>query len=300
MHDHEMPIDLPLVRRLMSEQFPQWAHLPLARLRSAGTVHAVYRLGDEFTVRLPRVEGATCDVLNEHHWLPRLAPLLPFRIPEVVGKGEPDGAYPWPWSVHRWVEGENPLPDHLADPSSLALDLARFTAALRRVDTRDAPLAYRGGPLAEADPETRDAIAQLDGIIDTAAAGAAWDTALRAPVWTGPPVWVHADLMPGNLLLVEDRLTAVIDFGTMGVGDPACDLIPAWNLLPGPARDLFRAESGADEATWQRGRGWALSMALIQLPYYQDTNPVLAANARHVIRTVLADRATGVTAADRW
>ncbi|MET7619266.1 aminoglycoside phosphotransferase family protein [Streptomyces sp. NPDC005408] len=289
MHADEADIDVALVRRLLAAQFAQWADLPIEPYPSAGTVNAVYRLGDDMAVRLPRIESGVGDVEKEHRWLPRLAPLLPVDIPVALGKGEPAEGYPWNWSVYRWLDGEHPLVGGLADPGLLALDLAEFVAALHRIDPTNGPLAYRGGPLRTQDAETRTAIGELRGMVDTEAATAAWDAALRAPEWSGPPVWVHSDLMPGNLLIDRGRLSAVIDFGTMGVGDPSCDLIAAWNLLPADARDIFRTASKADDATWARGRGWALSMALIQLPYYEDTNPAIAANARHVIREVLTD-----------
>jgi aminoglycoside phosphotransferase (APT) family kinase protein len=172
------------------------------------------------------------------------------------------------------------------------MDLAECVTALGRIDPTDGPPAYRGGPLAEQDAGTRSAIEALGGMIDTEAATAAWDESLlQARFWTGPPVWVHGDLMPGNLLTVDGRLSAVIDFGTVGVGDPACDLIVAWNLLPAEARNVYRDALQVDDAAWARGRGRALSMALIQLPYYKDTNPGMAANARHVIKEVIADHA---------
>jgi aminoglycoside phosphotransferase (APT) family kinase protein len=172
-------------------------------------------------------------------------------------------------------------------PDSLARDLAGFVAALRRIDPPDGPPAGRGVPLATRDAPTRAAIAELRGIIDTIAVTAAWEEALRIPEWSGPPAWVHGDLSPGNVLLVDGRLSAVIDFG--GVGDPTVDLIVAWNLLPAGARKTFHAALRVDDATWARGRGWAQSIALIQLPYYRDTNPVLATNARYMIHEVLAE-----------
>ncbi|ADI12135.1 aminoglycoside phosphotransferase [Streptomyces bingchenggensis BCW-1] len=289
MHADEFDIDVPLVRRLVAARFPQWAQLPVERVPSDGTSNAMFRLGDGLAVRLPLAERMVGDVEFEHRWLPRLAPLLPVDIPVVAEKGLPTEDFPWPWSVHRWLDGENPVAGRLTDPAGLAADLAAFIAAMRRIELADGPAAYRGGPLTTQDAGTRTAIGELNGIIDTQAATAAWEAALKAPEWSGPPVWIHADLMPGNVLVDRGRLSAVIDFATMGVGDPACDLIPAWNLLPAQARDPFRAAVGADDATWARGRGRALSMALIQLPYYQHTNPGIAANARHVIREVLAD-----------
>ncbi|WP_406840218.1 aminoglycoside phosphotransferase family protein [Streptomyces sp. AHU1] len=290
MHAGETRIGGPLVRRLLAEQFPRWAELPLRRVRSAGTVNAVYRLGDDMAVRLPRIADGSGDALKEHAWLPRLAPMLPFAVPELLGLGTPAADYPWHWSVVRWLDGDTPAPGAPVDTRQLAADLGAFVAALRGIDLPGGPASYRGTPLAAVDAETRSAIEDLRGTIDTGAATAAWEEALSAPVWTGPPHWLHADLMPMNLLVHDGRLTAVLDFGTLGTGDPACDFIPAWNLLPAAARPVFRDAAGADDAGWARGRGWALSMALAQLPYYRTTNPVIADNAEHVIREVLAER----------
>jgi aminoglycoside phosphotransferase (APT) family kinase protein len=288
MHVDEVHTDAALVRRLLAAQFPRWAGLPIEPVASSGTDNAIYRLGDDMAVRLPRIHWATAQVDKEQRWLPRLAPLLPVAIPVPLAKGEPAEGYPWHWSVHRWLDGENPALDGSADPRRLATELAQFVAALHRIDATGGPPAGRGVPLVERDVPTRAALDALHGMLDTAAATAAWELALRAPAWPGPPVWIHGDLAPGNLLMVEGRLSAVIDFGCLGVGDPACDLIVAWNLLPAETRDVFRAALGVDTATWERGRGWALSVALIQLPYYHRTNPALAAGARHTLDAVLA------------
>ncbi|TGB13056.1 aminoglycoside phosphotransferase family protein [Streptomyces sp. MZ04] len=291
MRADEADIDAALVRRLLAAQFPRWASLDVTPVDSNGTVNAIYRLGDNMAVRLPRVAGGVDDVRTEVEHLPRLAPRLPFAVPAPLGKGEPGEGYPWPWYVYRWLDGANPVIGGVAEPGLLAADLARFVTALHQVEPTGLPTAYRPGPLAPRDPETRDAIAQLDGLIDTGAAADAWDTALRAPEWAGPPVWVHADLQPGNLLTTGGRLSAVIDFGCMGLGEPAVDLITAWSLLTGEARKEFRAALDVGDATWARGRGWALSIALIELPYYRTRNETIARNARHVIEEVLADHA---------
>ncbi|GLY77051.1 aminoglycoside phosphotransferase family protein [Actinoallomurus iriomotensis] len=292
MHADEADTDPDLVRRLVRGRFPQWADLPVERLASGGTVNAVYRLGEALTVRLPLTAGGVADLEWEERWLPRLAPALPVTIPAVVGRGEPAEGYPWAWSVHRWIDGECPVEGRVAEPDLLARNLAAFVTALRKFDADGGPAAYRGVPLASVDASTRAAIEELrhtDEPFDAAAATDAWERSLAAPPWTGAPCWVHSDLMPSNLLTSGGRLTGVIDFATAGVGDPACDLIVAWNLLPAAARETFRDAVDVDEATWARGRGWALSMALGQLPYYRNTNPVISANARHVIREIRRD-----------
>ncbi|MFJ4468215.1 aminoglycoside phosphotransferase family protein [Streptomyces sp. NPDC089424] len=289
MHADEVELDVPLVRRLIDGQFPRWAELPLRRLESSGTDNAMFRLGDELVVRLPRRPGTVGDVRHELIWLPALGPHLPVDTPQPAGRGEPGAGFPFPWSVYRWLEGRNPVAGALDEPDLLAADLAEFVTALRRVDAGDGPPNRRGVPLAARDEPTRAAVGQLAGRVDTDAMTTLWEEALRAPRYTGPPVWAHGDLSPGNVLVREGRLSGVIDFGLAGVGDPAVDLIVAWNLLPARARETFRRLVGADDAEWARGRGWALSISLIQLPYYWETNPPLAASSRHVIKEVLAE-----------
>ena len=299
MHADEVETDVTLVGRLLAAQFPQWADLPLEPVPSAGTDNAIYRLGNEMAVRLPRIHWATGQVEKEHRWLPRLAPFLPLTIPVPLAKGAPGEGYPWHWSVYGWLEGETATLDRLADPRRAATDLARFVAALQRIDPTGGPApgthnSSRGEPLAMRDSRTRAAIEALHGILNTRAAIAVWEAALQAPAWTGPPVWIHGDLQSGNLLSVHGRLSAVIDFGCLGIGDPACDLIVAWNLLCAETREVFRAAHSVDEATWARGRGWALSVALIALPYYLHTNPAIVAASRRTIHEVLADHQRAV------
>lgn len=289
MHTDEAHTDAELVRRLLRGQFPQWADLPIERHVSGGTVNAVYRLGDALSVRLPLTAGGVADLEWERRWLPPLATALPVTIPTMIAIGEPADGYPWAWVVHEWIDGTTPVEGRLAEPELLARDLAEFVMAMHRASLPGGPTAYRGVPLATVDRSTRAAIEELrhtDEPIDADAAVAVWEDALAAPDWSGPPRWVHSDLMPSNLLVTHGRLTAVLDFATAGVGDPACDLIPAWNMLTPAARELFRDIVDVDDATWTRGRGWALSMAVIQLPYYRHTNPIISANARHVLRDV--------------
>jgi aminoglycoside phosphotransferase (APT) family kinase protein len=294
MHDDEVSTDETLIRRLLAAQFPQWAHLPLRPVESAGTDNAIYRLGHDLAIRLPRIASAAGQVEKEQEWLPRLAPHLPLAIPAPLALGAPGAGYPWRWSIVPWLDGENPTLESLTDPRRAVIDMARFLAALRRIDTTAGPPPGehnfgRGVPLAQRDRGTRAAIAALEGMIDTAAVIAAWEAALAAPGWAAAPVWIHGDLSSGNLLAVDGQLSAVIDWGGLGVGDPACDLMIAWTLFTGESRAAFRAALDVDDATWTRGKGWALSWALIFIPYYLETNPSGVRTARHTIAEVLAD-----------
>lgn len=293
MHADEVDTDASLVRRLLKGQFPQWADLPIQRIESAGTDNAIYRLGDDMAVRLPRIHWAIEQVDKEHRWLPRIAPLLPLAIPDPLAKGAPGEGYPWDWSIQRWLEGENATVEAPADLCQAATGLAKFIIALQRIDPTGGPPAGRGVPLVLRDAAMRAAIAEVRGLLDADAVTAAWEAALEAPEWDRPPVWVHGDLLPGNLLVERGRLSAVIDFGGLGVGDPACDLMIAWSLFSGESREVFRAALGVDNATWVRGRGHALSQAIIFIPYYLDTNPAGVRIARRVVDEVLAEHKDG-------
>jgi aminoglycoside phosphotransferase (APT) family kinase protein len=277
MHADEVDTDVALARRLVAGQFPQWGALTVEPVHSAGTVHAIYRLGTDMVVRLPRVERATSSLEKELQWLPRLAPRLPLAVPSPLARGVPAAGYPWRWAVYRWLDGETATRDRIADPGEAATRLARFVAALQRIEAQHGPLPgehnwFKGERLANRDDAIRRASAALDGMVDVAAVTAAWETALVAPAWDGPGVWVHGDLLETNLLARDGRLSAVIDFGCLAVGDPACDVMTAWAYLPVESRAVFRTALAVDDATWARGRGWALSWALIALPYYKDTN----------------------------
>lgn len=301
MHPDEVATDVSLVSRLLAAQFPHWADLPIEPVPSSGTDNATYRLGDDMAVRLPRirsVRGTTERLEKECRWLPRLAPLLPLAIPVPLAIGEPAEGYPFTWSVYPWLNGETATVERIADLGQAAADLARFVAALQRVDTADGPApgehnSFRGLPLATRDGSTRAAITSLAGTIDVGAVTAAWEAALRASEWPRAPVWIHGDLDSRNLLVEQGRLSAVIDFGCLGVGDPACDVMVAWKVLSADTRDIFRAELSVDDATWARGRGWALSQALGALSYYTlETNPSLVGEAHRWLANVLADHAS--------
>ncbi|HEY0697480.1 MAG TPA: DUF664 domain-containing protein, partial [Micromonospora sp.] len=252
--------------------------------------HDIYRLGEQFVVRLPRIGWATAQAAKEAEWLPRLAPHLPLAVPVPVAMGCPDQGYPFDWSVCEWLPGEN-ANGTIGDRGRAAADLAAFVTALRRIDTTGAfprlP-GRRGCPLAELDDAVRRSVGQLGDRIDGAATLRLWQESLDAPEWDGPEVWLHGDLLPGNLLVVEGRLSAVIDFGGLNVGDPACDLQPAWHLFEGADRERFRAEVGSDEASWLRGRGWVICQTVTGLAYYWDTNPGMIRQSSHALAQVLA------------
>lgn len=285
MHADELELDAALVRRLLADQFPQWAELPLARVEPSGTDNAIFRLGDELSVRLARREGPTQAGGKELTWLPRLAPLLPLEIPTPVGQGRPTRDYPWYWDVHRWVEGET-VPVEDIDAVQAARDLARLVAALQRVDPRGAPRG-RGIPLAERDPEIRYWLARFDRTDEVMPH---WERALAAAPWDRPPVWHHGDLDVRNWLVRDGRIRAVIDWATMGVGDPACDVMVAWKLHSAEARDAFRDALPTDDATWERARGWALSQAIGALTYYTpENNAVLYREGQHWLDLVLSE-----------
>ena len=394
MHPDEVPTDVHLVRALITTQFPRWAGLPVSPVASSGTDNAMFRLGPSLVARLPRIPAAVDNVAREQRWLPHLAPHLPVAVPVPVAHGEPAHGYPFPWSVLRWLDGENPSPptatppedpltgpadplltpgNPLPDPGNpfphsknplpdtgkplphsgnprpdsanprpdsgprtelgtnsatespadpraeprggspdfhstgghrqseaargrlstgvdeeLARGLAGFVAALRAVDPAGGPESGRGQALVTRDEPTRAALARLHGEIDVAGAARVWVDCLALGPGDAAPAWCHGDLSPGNVLVRDGRLRAVIDFGGIGVGDPTVDLVVAWNLLSPAGREVFRAELAVDDATWQRGRGWALSIALIQLPYYRTSNPALAANARRTISEALS------------
>ena len=294
MHTDELDIDVPLVRRLLAGQFPEWLELPIAQVEPAGTDNVIYRLGNDMAIRLPRLPQHAERLEKERLWLPRLAPLLPLAVPIPLAIGKPTEGYPFEWSVYRWLEGETATLDRLADPLQTAIDLADFVAALQLIDPTGGPApgahnAGRGAPLATRDGPMRKAIAALRDELDADAVTAAWERALEAPIWQGTPVWIHGDLDSRNLLVRAGRLSAVLDFGCLGIGDPACDVMVAWKLLPANVRDAFRTALSIDEATWARARGWVLSQALNALGYYTvETNAVLVLEARRWLGEVLA------------
>ncbi len=263
------PIDESLVRGLVARQFPRWADLPVRQVLPGGNDNRTFRLGDQYSVRLPSAPGYAAAVAKEQAWLPVIARTVPLPVPEVVAAGESDDTFPHRWSIYRWLPGETATDARVADRSAFAETLAGFLRALQTVDTEGAPRAgahsfFRGANPAHYDDETREAVSRLGSAIDGDRALALWSQGLAAE-WTGGPVWFHGDVSSGNLLVVDGALSAVVDFGTSGVGDPACDLYIAWTYLDGPSRRAFRTAMRVDDGMWARGRAWTLWKALITL-----------------------------------
>ena len=291
--DGRAGIDAALVTRLLTAQFPQWSRLPVVPVAVDGWDNRTYRLGDAMTVRLPTAAGYAAAVDKECDWLPRLAPSLPVAVPAVLAKGAPGEGYPYSWSVRRWLPGETASPERVGDMDEFAVEVAEFVVALQRCDTAGAPAAgahsfYRGASPAHYDDETRRCLAALAGRVDTARAGEVWEAALAAE-WHGEPVWFHGDIGANNLLVDDGRLSAVIDFGTSGTGDPACDLAIAWNMFRGGSRGAFRRTVAQDDATWARARGWALWKSALTVTECSDPRDERVDGHLQVIDAVLED-----------
>jgi aminoglycoside phosphotransferase (APT) family kinase protein len=289
MHADEVDIDEALVRDLLRSQFPEWAGLPLRRMPSTGTDNAIYHLGHDMGIRLPLIRWAVGQIDKEYDWLDLLSLHLTVELPLPVAKGEAGSGYPYPWLVYRWLEGEDLQSAPVEDYHQLAMDLGDFVAALGRIDPVNGPPAgRRGGPLAAHDEMVRAVVPDLEGIIDTSCALAVWRAALDADRWPGPPVWVHGDLLPGNVLIRNGRLRGVIDWSAAGLGDPACEAMLAWSLPP-EARRTYRQALGFDDATWARARGWVVEQTALFIPYYAETIPDAVAAATIRLQAALDD-----------
>ncbi|HKI74134.1 MAG TPA: aminoglycoside phosphotransferase family protein [Pseudomonadales bacterium] len=294
IHNDQLHSDEDLVRGLLEAQFPQWSSLPITAVPTSGTESAIYRLGNEMVVRMPYLPSRDDQLEKLFHWLPAIGPRLPLPIPEPIGRGLPTEEFPAAWSIIRWLPGEEVTLEGLADPVDAARTLANFVRVLTSIDPTGGPAPgthnfWRGVPLSHRDQITRQSLNASGKLIDVNQVARTWERLLCTPEWTGAPCWLHGDLAPDNMLATNGQLTAVIDWGGLGIGDPAIECLPAWNLFRGESRQAYREALGFDDATWARGRGLALSTAIVALPYYIDKIPVRAAHAREIINEVLQE-----------
>lgn len=291
--DKRLIIEEDFVRRLVAAQFPQWKDLPIQAVAVSGWDNRTFHLGDRMLIRMPSAAEYALQVEKEQQWLPRLAPFLPLPIPVPLAAGEPMDGYPWKWSIYSWLDGETAATGHIADLCEFAVDLAKFLEAFQSIDSTEGPLSglhsfYRGGSLMTYDAEVRQALIALEGKIDVETATKVWEAAL-ATTWNGKPVWVHGDISAGNLLVQNGRLSAVIDFGQLAVGDPACDLAIAWTFFKGKSRKAFRDELPLDEGTWARGRAWTLWKSLMVAAGFTNPNNFESARSWDIIKEVLEE-----------
>lgn len=286
-------VEPALVEQLIADQFPHWSGLTVEPVEESGWDNVTFRLGSELLVRMPSAAEYALAVDKEHRWLPVLASQLPQPVPRPIAKGRPGAGYPFPWSVYGWLQGIPATVDQVTNPVRFAEDMADFVAALRRVTTAGGPRPgkhnwYRGGPLRTFDGLLHTALTDLDADLDTGLVHTIWQRAIRAR-WDGVERWFHGDLSQGNVLLVDGCLAAVLDFGTCGVGDPACDLAIAWTLLTEEGRQAFRRRLSVPDDEWARGRGWALWKALTVCADNRGSSDQVALGARRALNELLTE-----------
>lgn len=286
-------IDVNVVKRLINEQFPEWSKLEIRPVKNGGNDNRTFHLGDDMSVRLPSAEGYVPQVEKEQKWLPKLSKELSLPISTPLAKGNPSKEYPFPWTVNKWVEGETLNLKNINDLSQLAKDLGTFLNELQSIDASGGPLAgkhnfYRGGNVAVYDQETRDAIEQNKDILNVSLLNEIWELALDSK-WAANPVWIHGDIAPGNILVKDGKLSAIIDFGILGIGDPSCDAAMAWTFFDDTSKKVFKNTLNMDEGTWNRARGWALWKALITYNWNRNSNKVIAEESYNIIKIIEQD-----------
>lgn len=292
----EQQPSLSIARRLIDAQCPQWRALELSAVSSAGTDNALFRLGCDWVVRLPTVARAAEHASKEARWLPTFQGELPLKVPVPEFLGRASEAFDRAWSVVPWIKGQDLRAAVDLNLVDVATRLGECLGAVHGLPTEGAPPAGeqnngRGLPLATRDHWVQQAIEALDNqaLIEPAPVLDLWQRCLDCPTSSREPRWVHGDPNAGNLIASDGKLAALIDWGLMGVGDPAVDLLAGWYLFDADARPVFRSTMGIDDGVWLRGAGWALSMALIAWPYYLDRNPTVTAESELVVARLLAD-----------
>ncbi|MGE7852216.1 aminoglycoside phosphotransferase family protein [Bacillus paramycoides] len=286
-------INVSLVEKLIQEQFPEWEHLEIKPVKFSGHDNRTFHLGKQMSVRLPSDAAYVPQVEKENKWLPILSKEITLPISSPIAKGNPSAEYPWPWSINKWIEGETVTKENVHNLNEFATDLGSFLVELQSIDASNGPKAgahnfYRGGLISVYDEEARVAIENNKDVFDETLLKHLWDLALRS-TWERTSVWVHGDIATGNLLIKDGKLCAVIDFGILGVGDPACDAAMAWTFFDKNSRNVFKEVLCMDEETWNRARGWALWKALITYDANRDSNEKVAEETYRVIQVIVDD-----------
>ncbi|MEH7351889.1 aminoglycoside phosphotransferase family protein [Gottfriedia acidiceleris] len=286
-------INVELVKQLINEQFPIWSHLEIKPVELSGNDNRTFHLGDHMSVRLPSAECYVPQVEKEHKWLPILANKLSLPVSKPLAKGSPSKYYPWPWTINEWIDGETSSKENIIDLNQFAKDLGQFLNEFQSIDAHGGPIAgthnfFRGGNLAVYDRETRDSIDQTKEIFSKDLLTEIWETALSSK-WEGEQVWVHGDIAPGNLLVKNGKLCAVIDFGILGVGDPSCDAAMAWTFFDTHSRNVFKNVLNFDDNTWNRARGWALWKALITFNANKENTTSIKEESFNTINVIMND-----------
>lgn len=293
MKDNNNPlvINVSLVQKLISEQFPHWSHLRITPVEHGGWDNRTFHLGSSMLIRLPSAQEYAAKVKIEQHWLPQLASHLSVVIPTPLAMGKPTEEYPFNWSVYQWIDGQIATKANIDNMHQFAEDLASFILELHVIDTYNGPLPgkhnfYRGAPLKIYDHEVKQACRILENSIDTHKLLTIWNNAC-ASTWNRPPVWLHGDLAPSNIILKNGILHGIIDWGGMAIGDPACDLAIAWTFFDYESREIFKHVLNLDNQTWDRGCGWALWKALIIYAELPGTNPLGKEESQQILDRIL-------------
>src|SRR3990167_181520 len=294
MKQNKFDVSVSLIKNLIFEQFSQWKNLPIKEVEVQGWDNRTFRLGSEMLIRMPSAECYAVKVEKEQKWLPILAKHLSIKIPEPIAMGKPSKDYPWNWSIYKWIEGKsaNTLNVNEKDLENIAKQVDQFLNELHKIDTAGAPSPgkhnfYRGGDLSVYDKETRSAIEKLKTFISAENVLKVWEKALGS-AWNKNPIWIHGDLSAGNILIQNNRLVGIIDFGGTAVGDPACDLVIAWTFLKNKSRKIFKANVNLDNDTWTRARGWALWKAVITLDSLKYKTSLEAFEQKNIIEEIIS------------
>jgi aminoglycoside phosphotransferase (APT) family kinase protein len=294
MHPNQLTISVATVRELLDEQFPKWIDLPVRRVASQGTVNAIFRIGDSLAARFPLqgtdVQETRESLEREAHAAQELLGRTPFATPEPVALGDPGAGYPLPWSVQTWLPGTVATDADPGGSVEFAHDLGVFIRCVRTIDVagRSFTGSGRGGHLRSHDAWVEMCLRRSEGMVDVPRLRRMWAEFREAPRIDARDVMTHGDLIGGNVLVSDDRLSGIIDVGGLGPADPALDLVCAWHLLETQPRQILRDDLVCDDAEWLRGKAWAFQQAMGAIWYYVETNPTMSRMGRRTLQRIVA------------